>query len=115
MKKTTLLPVCAALCLLAGCRSSVPDLPGDWVLVTEQRGWGRIMSLEPDGSAHAANFPNTILEAWQLQDRQLILSGKIVYHGQPVAFSDTLTIDRSSSADTLVLTNGELTQRFRRL
>lgn len=118
MKKSVFLPALAAVCMLAGCKTTsthIPHLPGHWGLIMDQPGWGRTLILNPDSTAQATNFPNTLLQSWQLKGDSLIIAGKYVQHGFPIAFTDTMRIDPSSTDDTLVLTKGDLTQRFRLL
>lgn len=117
MKKSVLVPALAALCMLASCKTSthIPHLPGHWGLIMDQPGWGRTLVLNPDSTAQATNFPNTILKSWQLKGDSLIIAGKYVQQGFPIAFTDTMRIDPRSTDDTLVLTKGDLVQRFRLL
>ena len=112
MKKLLILMLAAAsVC----CKPKEIDLTGTWTqpVPGQAGGWSQGMQLNADGTASSVNMYTLVLESWKREGDKLILTGKSV--GNNIAFTDTLTIDRKSTDDSLFLRQGTNVQAFGRL
>ena len=114
MKKLLILMLAAAsVC----CKPKEIDLTGTWTqpVPGQAGGWSQGMQLNADGTASSVNMYTMVLESWKREGDKLILTGKSVGNGINIAFTDTLTIDRKSTDDSLFLRQGTNVQAFGRL
>ena len=114
MKKLLILMLAAAsVC----CKPKKNDLTGTWTrpVPGQAGGWSQGMQLNADGTASSVNMYTLVLESWKREGDKLILTGKSVGNGINIAFTDTLTIDRKSTDDSLFLRQGTNVQAFGRL
>ena len=99
------------------CKPKEIDLTGTWTqpVPGQAGGWSQGMQLNADGTASSVNMYTLVLESWKREGDKLILTGKSVGNGINIAFTDTLTIDRKSTDDSLFLRQGTNVQAFGRL
>lgn len=115
MKKLLILTLAAAAAVC--CKPKEIDLTGTWTQPVPGRtgGWSQGMQLNADGTASSVNMYTLVLESWKREGDKLILTGKSIGNGINIAFTDTLTIDRKSTDDSLFLRQGTNVQAFGRL
>lgn len=115
MKKLLILAMAALGAV--GCKPKAIDLTGTWLqpVPGQTGGWMQGMELRADGSACSVNMYTLLLDTWQREGDKLIITGKSVGNGLSIAFTDTLTIDKRSTGDSLFLRQGTNIQAFGKL
>lgn len=101
------------VCIIS-CKMERVDIVGTWIQPIPGQAGIQGFTLHSDGKANSVNMHTLIYHTWRQEGDKLIVSGESLGNGQTISFTETYTIEKRSTSDSLFLINGDVEMAFGR-